>query len=332
MACRLNDPGRIAAVAAPDASKTLGELLVEIANQLHGASSDYYVSFMVSTGGGLLEATVVARSMEAVAACLRRGAEGEKRGDEAAAALREASGEVPVLGVVEAYDMGGGGVERFTQLYRDALLSRKRSLYWLAGFEEDEEKQGEESRRRPAGETRLALNTIEDPDLFMARVALTSRIIRYTRARDPLDIHREAKELSEGDPDALYRLVVMLRSDESINVFYLSGRPCLLIRFRDDIAKASPVGGDVVEILGDIDKGMIEHVSLQRIDCSDCLEKVRPACLRIPERAEPRAEPAPQASQAPSSQGQPGEKAEKREEGAPEKPAKTSRWRRWLRR
>jgi len=325
--CRINDPGRPMGAVGADGSKTLGELLVELANTA-GPQGKRYYNLMFGLARGILEATLVSDSLKVVAACTSLGAS-EKRGDECLSMLRGLAGEKPLFGLGEVYDMGDDGVERFLRLYGDARVSRPRSLYWVAGFEEEKEEE-EKPKPRPAGLgiTRTAMSTIEDPDLFMARVALTSRILRYTRTRDPAELHREARDASASDPEGLYRLVVMLRNDESVNVFYMNGRPCLVIRLTDGGTRARPAGGDVVEILAGIDKNLIEYVSLQKVECPECREKIRENCLRIPERREPpqaRLEEAKAREQAAVERGE----AESREE---REAARKRRWFFWRRR
>jgi len=313
--CRINPPGAPAAVLGADGSRGLGELLVELANRA-GASGDrdYYIAVLVTTPRGLVDASLLTRGLRVAAACASVGGS-EERGDAALDLLRRVAGEPPSWGLLEAYDLGPSGGEEFLKVYGDARVGREASLYWVAGFEDSgDEEEGGEAGPGGAGETRIVVEAFEDPELFMARVALASRLVKYTRARDPESLHREARELSRANPGKLYRLAVALTTDETLNVFYLNGRPCLMIRMADDYSRASAAGGDVIEVLGDIDKSMVEYVSISEVECPDCVERVSKACLRIPERRERPSQPEkPQAPREAASN-------EKRE------PV----WRRWL--
>jgi len=322
--CRINPPGAPAAVLGADGSRGLGELLVELANRA-GVSEgrDYYFTALVSTPRGVVEATLLTQGLRVAAACASVGG-AERRSDAALDLLRGLAGEAPSWGLLEVYDLGPGGGGEFLRVYGDARVRRETSLYWVAGFEDSGEGAGEpESDTQTGGEasglgeTRVVVEAFKDPELFMTRVALASRLVRYTRARDPESLHREARELSRANPGRLYRLAVALRTDETLNIFYLNGRPCLLIRMADDYSRASAAGGDVIEVLGDIERGMIEYVSISEVDCPDCVERVGEACLRIPERRERPAKPAP-------GPGRGGERAAK------EKSRRTPAWKRWF--
>ncbi len=283
MPCSMDRPGPPAAILAPDGQRSLGELLVELVNRAK-PDGGYLSITMILGGGGVSEATLVSQGVRIVAACASTR-KGEVRGDAAVEALRDSSQHKPAWGVLEAYKPDPGWVDKFLQVYSDAKVSRTRSIYWAAGYEEEAEEQEEETRG--LGETRLAMSTINDPGLFMTRVVLSSRIIRYTRARRPEDLHREAKDLSMRDPEALYRLAIALKDGSSVNVFYMGGRPCLALYLEQDMLTARSMGGgDIIDLLASIDQTRIEHVSLQKVECPECAETVREHCLRMPERKE----------------------------------------------
>ena len=292
MACSMDRPGPPAAILAPDGQKSLGELLVELVNRAK-PDGGYLSLSMILGGGGVSEATLVCQGVRVVAACATTP-RGEVRGDAALEAIRGAAGERPSWGLMEAYKPGPDWVDRFLQVYRDARVSRTRSVYWAAGYEEEAEDSEEPGRPSEGmGETRLAMASISDPGLFMARVVLSSKIIRYTRARRPEDLHREAKDLSSREPDALYRLAIALKDGSTVNVFYMGGRPCLALYLEPDMVTARSMGGgDIIELLAGIEQARIEHVSLQKVECPDCVEAIREQCLRLPERREERS-PAP---------------------------------------
>ena len=295
MPCSIDRPGPPAAILAPDGQRTLGELLVELVNRAKPDGGYLYIS-MILGGAGVSEASIVGQGVRVVAACASTP-QGEARGPAALEALRSSSSDRPAWGILEAYKPPPEWVDRFLQVYRDARVPAGRSIYWAAGYEEDsgQDEGGDmESRDRGAmGETRLAMASIQDPGLFMTRVVLSSRIIRYTRARRPEDLHREAKDLSARDPEGLYRLAIALKDGASVNVFYMGGRPCLALYLEPDMITARSMGGgDIIDLLATIDQARIEHVTLQKVECPECVEQIREQCLRMPERREKTRAPA----------------------------------------
>ena len=322
MPCNINQYSGLIAIANPDGKKSIADLLVELAGKLGESNPQHSaINALISTKeAGLVSMTLVLSSLRVTGVCLEIGGS-EYRGDEAAEKLRENSSIVPMWGLMEAFELTTDQYNGFFSVYGDASLRRPRHLYWLAGYEEEQEEEGpgeeekpmevEDARKASSGETRLAMTSLESPDLFMAKVVLFSKIIRYTRTRDPVDLHKEARELSLQDPDSLYRLLIYLKTDETINTFYMKGRPCLMIKFKDDIAKSQVVSGDVIEIFASIDKNLIDYVSLQKVECPECAEIVRESCMKAPAREEPT-QVGPQ---------QPRERPRREEERAEEKEA-----------
>jgi len=296
--CRLEQHAGLIAVADPDGRRTIGDLLVDLGGQVaeHG-SPHAAITAMLSTGSaGLVNLTLVLNGLRVAAACIEIGGV-EYRGDDAAKALREHSGLVPMWGLMEAVALTSDQYNGFFSVYGDASLSKPRHLYWVAGYEDEDE--GEEEggpsppAREPPGETKLAVASLESPAVFMAKVVMNSRIIRYTRARDPAELHRQARDLSVQDPEGLYRLSIHLSTDETISTFYMNGRPCLMIRLNDDLSNVEVLAGDVIELLREIDRRYIQYVGLMKVDCPECVETVKTACQAPPvqEPERPRHEP-----------------------------------------
>ncbi len=282
MACRLEAHEGVIGVVAADRERPLGMLLVELGGRIGEAGSDYSAinTLLGVEGTGLLNATLLLNGLRVVAVCLEAMGS-EYRGDEAASRLRSLHDKVATWGIAEAFRLSRSQYTGFTSVYADASLTRPRHLYWLAGYEEERSEEEAEEARLPGdrGEDYVS-GSLEAPDLFMARIILLSKIIRYRRRGDPVEFHREARRLSLGDKEAFYRLAIFLRNEDQINIFYYGGRPCVIIRFQGDIAKARGVTGDVVALLQDIDRKLIESVSIQRVECPDCLREIQEACAR----------------------------------------------------
>jgi len=296
--CRLERHGGLITVANPDGKKSIGDLLVETAGKIADSEAAHSaITAMLSTGSaGLVNLTLVLNGLRVAGACVEIGGV-EYRGDEAARALREHASLVPMWGLMEAVSLSPEEYNGFFSVYGDASLSRPRHLYWVAGFEDDEEQKtsgGEGAEASPPedalGDTALAVASLESPALFMAQVVLYSRIIKYSKARDPVELHKEARQLSLDDPEGLYRLLVYLKNDDTISTFYMNGKPCLMVRMGDRTETSKVLSGDVIEILGDIDARYISYVSLEKVECPECVEMVRKACLAAPQ---PRSEEKP---------------------------------------
>jgi len=291
--CRLEQHAGLIAVADPDGRRTIGELLVELGGRIAEQEPPHAaITAMLSTGSaGLVNLTLVMSGLRVAAACVEIGGV-EYRGDEAARAIREHSSLVPMWGLMEAVALTSDQYNSFFSVYGDASLSKPRHLYWVAGYEDEDEPEEEQGGgpsppvREPPGETKLAVASLESPAMFMAKVVVNSRIIRYTRTRDPVELHREARELSMQDPEGLYRLSIHLSNDETISAFYMNGRPCLMIRLNDDLSNVEVLTGDVIEILRDIDRRYIRYVGLMKVECPECVETVRSACQAPPAEEE----------------------------------------------
>jgi len=296
--CRLEQHAGLIAVADPDGRRTIGDLLVDLGGRVAEQGPPHAaITAMLSTGSaGLVNLTLILNGLRVTAACVEIGGV-EYRGDEAAKALREHSSLVPMWGLMEAVALTSEQYNSFFSVYGDASLSKPRHLYWVAGYE-DEDEPGEAGGSsppvvEPPGETKLAVASLESPAVFMAKVVVNSRIIRYTRARDPAELHREARDLSVRDPEGLYRLSIHLSTDETISAFYMNGRPCLMIRLNDDLSNVEVLAGDVIELLREIDRRYIQYVGLMKVDCPECIETVKTACQATPvrEQEKPRHEP-----------------------------------------